>query len=380
MRIGICALGPMSQDTGGQTYMINLAKNLQVIDQNNEFLFFTSDSEGDILPVTQKNFKIVPIPNTSSNVVRRLMGEHFKLPVLISKYKVDVMYYPNNFASFYCPVPYAVAIRSMLYYHYPYAIDKIRLFYRKLFTPRSARKAKMIITPSEDIKKDVSHFIGINRDKIRVINHGVNTALFEKVYDEDAYTQLFHSLDIQSPYLLYVSALWEYKNQDKLILAFKKLIDRYQIPHQLVLVGKGLTTKNVYDRKLKQLIRDFKLEKRIVMPGFLGHEKLKYLYKKCDVFVFPSSYESFGNPLFEAMSAGVPVVAANVHSFPEMVKEAGILVDPLNIDALAEAIFMIINDTHLRTRLIQAGKERVKAFSWTHCVEQTVDAIKSIAN
>ena len=224
MRIGICALGAISQDTGGQTYLINLARTLQEIDEDNEFYFFVSDHEGDIMSLHKKKFRKIEVPNTSSNVYRRLIGEHIKLPRLITKYQIDIMYFPNNFASFYCPVPYVVAIRSMLYYHYPYAIDKVRLFYRKLLTPRSARRAKMIIAPSEDIKKDICHYIRIQPDKVKVIHHGVNVSLFENNYEAFEYGQLFEQLGINGPFFLYVSALWEYKNQDKLIRAFDKLI------------------------------------------------------------------------------------------------------------------------------------------------------------
>ncbi|KAB2880344.1 glycosyltransferase family 4 protein [bacterium] len=377
MRIGICALGAISQDTGGQTYIINLARTLQEIDRENEFYFFVSDAEGDILPLKEQNFKKISVPNTSANVFRRLAGEHIKLPSLITKYKIDIMYYPNNFASFYCPVPYAVAIRSMLYYHYPYAIDKTRLRYRKWLTPRSARRAKKIIAPSEDIKKDICNYIKTDPAKVKVIHHGVNTSLFEKEYDEREYAEVFNSLGINAPFFLYVSALWEYKNQDKLILAFKDLVKRYNIPHQLILVGKGLSTKDSYEQRLRNMIKDLKLEKRVIMPGFLGHDKLKYLYKKCEIFVFPSSYESFGNPLFEAMSAGVPIVASNVHSFPEMIKDAGLLVDPLNVDELAGAISKILQDPSLKRQLIQAGKERVNFFSWIKCVTETLSVLQS---
>lgn len=213
---------------------------------------------------------------------------------------------------------------------------------------------------------------------MKVIHHGVNVSLFENNYETHEYGQLFEQLGINGPFFLYVSALWEYKNQDKLIRAFDKLIKERAISHQLILVGKGLSTKNSYELYLKKLIQELHLEDRVLMPGFIGHDKLKYLYKQCDVFVFPSSYESFGNPLFEAMSAGAPIVSANVHSFPEMIKDAGVLVDPLDVDALAEAIYKVSQDRTFKDQIVEAGKKRVKLFSWDKCVNETLIVLRNI--
>ncbi len=375
MRIGICALGAISQDTGGQTYIINLCRALRLMGGENEYIFFVSSGEGAILDMTKSNFKIVEVPHSSSGVLQRVAAEQFKLPSLIRKHDIEVMYYPNNFASVMCPVPFVVAIRSMLYYHYPDAIGAVRNIYRKILTPLSAAKARYIITPSQDIKNDIIRFVNVPADKIKVVNHGVHVSLFEKKYDANEFTGWFREAGIDRPFLLYVSALWEYKNHDKLILAFRKLTENTAFTHQLVIVGRGLNAYAGYELRLRKLITESGLEDRIRMLGFLDHNKLKYLYQNCSVFVFPSSYESFGNPLFEAMAAGVPIVCSNVHSFPEMAGEAAVLVDPLRVDELAEGIRRVLNDTDLSRRLIGAGKERIKNYSWTKCASETVEIL-----
>lgn len=243
-------------------------------------------------------------------------------------------------------------------------------------TPPSARRARYIICPSDDIRRDVIRFIGVPADRVRVVNHGVDVSLFQQEDAASRTDEVLKTLGIQLPFMMYVSALWEYKNQDKLILAFHRLV-KEGLPHRLLLVGKGLNASQAYEQKLQTMIKQLGLQDRVVLPGFLPHSVLRYLYRACDVFLFPSSYESFGNPLFEAMASDVPIVAANVHSFPEMAGDAALLVDPDDISHLTESIRRAVSDQLLRQDLIQAGRRRVALFSWTKCTDETLATFNS---
>jgi len=378
--IGIVSLGNISEDTGGRNYLINFTKALAQSDTQHTFTIFLSPHQKHLIErFLSENITVVEVPVGDKSSVAKVISEQVIAPAYLAKEKLDVAYFPGNFLSLSSGVRSVVAIRSMLYYHYPYAIDKTRLWVRKMLTPLSARKARAIITPSEDIKRDVVNFLGIDEKKIHVVHHGVDVETFQKNYVELEREALFKKFGVHLPFIMYASALWEYKNQDKLMLAFEKLWREKGMEMQLVIIGKGIGSSEAYQKRLRDIVRDHHLEGRVIFTGQLSHAELKYFYKYAEVFAYPSGYESFGNPLFEAWAAGVPVVCANVHSFPEMTQngKCAVMVNPRNVDELAGALYRVITDSDLKKHLIEAGKARVASFSWEKCVRETLTVLSN---
>ncbi|MFN3345062.1 MAG: glycosyltransferase family 4 protein [Chloroherpetonaceae bacterium] len=378
--IGIVLLGNISEDTGGRNYFINFTKALSRSESQHRFTMFLNPNQKHVIePFLSEKLSVVEIPPKSKSSVAKVISEQLIAPFYLAKHEVDVAYFPGNFVSLLSPVPTVVAIRSMLYYHHPQVIDKSRLIVRRLLTPPSAKMARAIITPSQDIKNDVVNFVRIRESKIRVVNHGVDTELFQKNYVESEREAVFKKFGITKKFLLYASALWEYKNQDKLILALKNLLERGH-DLQLVIAGKGINVFEKYEAKLHQLVEQNGLKERVIFAGLVPHQELKYLYKYAEVFAYPSSYESFGNPLFEAWAAGVPVVCANVHSFPEMTEngKCAVMVNPLNVDEITDALHRVLTDSTLKQKLIEAGRTRVASFSWEKCVRETLAVIEEV--
>ncbi|MCS7013662.1 MAG: glycosyltransferase family 4 protein [Chloroherpetonaceae bacterium] len=376
--IAIVSLGNVSEDTGGRNYLINFVKTLYKLNLPHRFAVYLSPNQKHLIePFLSENIRVVEVPPHRTSSVAKVLSEQMFLPFYLSR-AVDVAYFPGNFVSLLSPVPSVVAIRSMLYYHYPYTVDKVRLLVRKTLTPPSARKARVIITPSEDIKKDVVKFVGINERKIRVVHHGIDVETFQQNYSDLEREAIFQKFSIKLPFILYASALWEYKNQDKLILAFDKLWREKGLDMQLVIAGKGIDARATYQNRLQELVRAHRLEGRVIFTGQLSHSELKYFYRYCAVFAYPSGYESFGNPLFEAWAAGAPVVCSNVHSFPEMTLggHCALMVNPYNVDELADALYRVITHPSLRQSLVEAGKKRISSFSWEKCVRETLTILE----
>ncbi|MGQ9804975.1 MAG: glycosyltransferase family 4 protein [Chlorobiales bacterium] len=377
--IGIVLLGNISEDTGGRNYFINFTKALRRGESKHRFTLFLNPNQKHIIePFLSEKITVVEVPPNSKSSVAKVFSEQVILPFYLAKHHIDIAYFPGNFVSLFSPVPTVVAIRSMLYYHYPQVIDKARLIVRRTLTPPSARIARAIITPSQDIKNDVVNFIGIHERKIHVVNHGVDTELFQKNYVESERAAVFNKFGITKKFILYASALWEYKNQDKLILALANLLETHQHDLQLVIAGKGINMFEKYEAKLHQLVAQKGLKERVIFAGLVPHQELKYLYKYAEVFAYPSSYESFGNPLFEAWAAGVPVVCANVHSFPEMTEngKCAVMINPLDVTEMTESLHRVLTDSALREKLIEAGRRRVASFSWEKCVRETLEVIE----
>ncbi|MDX2130217.1 MAG: glycosyltransferase family 1 protein [Chloroherpetonaceae bacterium] len=385
MHIAFVLLGNVSQDTGGRNYLINFIKAAATLNREEKwghrFTLYLSPKQRHLIDsVLTDDFTVVEVPFSYSNALLKVFAEQVLMPFYLLVSNADIAYFPGNFITLFSPKSNAVAIRSMLYYHYPEAIDKARLYFRKFLTPPSAKLSQIIITPSEDIKNDVVNFLGIDASKIKVINHGVDTEMFQKNYHDEERESVFMKYGINKPFITYASALWRYKNQDKLILAFERLLKEKGLDYQLLIVGKGLATADAYEIELRELVKSRGLEGRVIFTGQLSHSELKYLYKYARVFAYPSGYESFGNPLFEAWASGVPVVSANVHSFPEMTENGAcaLMMNPRDVDAIFNALYEASTNEATRQRLIENGAQRVAGFSWKKCVRETIKSIESL--
>jgi glycosyltransferase involved in cell wall biosynthesis len=139
------------------------------------------------------------------------------------------------------------------------------------------------------------------------------------------------------------------------------------IPHKLILAG-GLGWR--YEG-LFALVEELGLQDDVLFPGFIPYGELPLWYNAADLFVFPSLYEGFGLPPLEAMACGVPVIASHASSLPEVVGEAGSLVDPLDVEGLAGAMARVLGDGTLRTEMRERGLARAKQFSWLETAKGT---------
>ena len=386
MRIGVASLGNVSGDTGGRNYIEHFFRTLPELDTPHEFVLFLSEGERAKLDLGSAQITIVELPPRPNSPLHKIIGEQFLLPRAIRRTKIDVMYFPGNFASYHTPVPYVLSIRALAhYYGANYGVDRTRRIIRKGLMPFSARRAKKIIAPSHDIKNDILKFIGIETDQIEVVPHGVDTSLFDGERNRRAPEgfQLLGHYGLQpQQYLLYVSALWRYKNQDKLIEAHARIIRQLQASKSdlpmLVIAGKGTGNDPQYLQYLHTLPAKLGTTDFVRFTGQLSQLDLRYLYAHARAFVFPSSYESFGNPLFESWASGIPVAASNVHSFPEIVGDAGLLFDPLDENAFDRTLLQLLTDHPLRESLVAKGLERVRLFSWKRAVERTISVLEHV--
>ena len=193
--------------------------------------------------------------------------------------------------------------------------------------PRSVARATHVIAVSECTKADLVEAYGTPPEKISVIYAGVQPH-FEPVHDAERLQAVRRRCRLgQEPFILTVGTLQPRKNHLRLVQAFARL----ESGHRLVISGGPGWD---YEAVPAEVVR-LGLEKRVVFPGFVADEDLPALYSAADLFVYPSLYEGFGLPVLEAMACGTPVVAADDSALPEVVGEAGLLADPLDVDALA---------------------------------------------
>lgn len=248
----------------------------------------------------------------------------------------------------------------------------IRLHDRKItFAQRLAHR---IVADSHNTKNDLIRYCGIPSKKIQVIYPGCDHARYH-IYPRDEVVQVLQKYNLSQGYILHVGTVEPRKNIERLIEAFEILARGMGRPvERLVLVGSaGWLNEKIYRR-----IEISPLRERIVLTGPISANDLPYIYNGAAVFVYPSLYEGFGLPVVEAMACGVPVITSNTSSLPEVVGDAGILVDPYDAEAFAAAIHGALVDQDLRREMAHKAVKRAKILSWEKTAREMLTAYKEV--
>jgi glycosyltransferase involved in cell wall biosynthesis len=240
----------------------------------------------------------------------------------------------------------------------------------KKWVPESAKRADHIIADSEATRRDLITLYHTPPQKITTLYPGVS-AKFQPITRPQtlAVVRQKYGLD-EHPFILSVSTIQPRKNYRRLIRAFAKI----DPPHRLVIAGgKGWGYDHVFAEVDKQ-----GLQNRVHFPGYVDDADLPALYSAADLFAYPSLYEGFGLPILEAMACGTPVVAGNQSSLPEVVGQAGLLIDPYDVDALAVAMNNVLSDPARQQQLVEAGYKQAQQFTWDEMVTRLLKLYKKI--
>ncbi len=232
---------------------------------------------------------------------------------------------------------------------------------------RYIKRASHIIAISQSTKSDLTKYLRIPETRISVIYNGVDHNIFKPSgrYQMKPY----HVMLSHKPYILYIGSERQRKNLGRLFEAFAVL--RQELPElKLVKVGDPGRSKQLRSETLKKL-SSLGITEDVIFAGHVSELTLAYYYSSAALLVYPSLYEGFGLPPLEAMACGCPVVAANTSSLPEVVGEAGIMVNPYDTSSLVQAMRRVLTDDRLRDNMVRKGLEQSKKFSWQKTAELT---------
>ena len=179
---------------------------------------------------------------------------------------------------------------------------------------------------------------------------------------------------INRDYILFVGTLEPRKNITNIIRAYNMLPHHLKYNHLLVICGK----KGWYYEEIFRTVEELNLEDNVIFTGYVPDKDVPLLMNGAKVFVYPSFYEGFGLPPLEAMACGTPVISSNVSSIPEVVGNAGILVNPNNVEELSDAIVRVVSNEELRAQLSEKGLRQANKFSWRATVEKTVEVYNRV--
>ncbi len=382
MRVAFECTPLLEQRTGVGWYCYNLLEQFLNLTEEEFVLFsFSLKSRKPDLPkgwltrpMTSYRF-YASLPRSSVIFLSKILGEKVSRPLLPS---VDIVHFPN-FTGF--PTRGAkiiLTIYDLPLMRYPEAVEFKNSIILHVCLRFSLEIADVIITPSVSTKKDLISLYNYPEEKIIVTPLGVNHNAYKPITDKtllDAFKQKY-SL---GRYILFLGALDLRKNAISLLKAYVILCRKMglnRVPDLVFGGGRGCKNK-IFEEKYLSL--DKTIRDKIRFLGYLPQEEMPFLYSGADVFAFPSLWEGFGLPPLEAMACGVPVVTSNISSLPEVVGDAALLVDPNSYEQIAEAIYKVLTDEDLASRLKHAGIKQAAKFTWKTTAQQTLEVYKNVA-
>jgi glycosyltransferase involved in cell wall biosynthesis len=375
IRIGINAqivsLASTYRQAGVSRFTAQAIQALQRRDRSAEYSVFVNDTaRGGFSDSTNMRFHRTRLPAGKPAV--RILWEQVLLPLQAAR--LDVLHCPVNVLPLAAPCPTTLTIHDLTFLRFPDRFRPERRRYLAAFTRLSARRARRIMTDSANTKQDVVELLGVPESNVEVVYPGLEDDMRRP---SDAALNAFRARKgLPDDFILNVGTLEPRKNVELLIQAYGLLRRRWPAACPLVIGGaKGWMFDRIFDA-----VKQDDLQDHVVFPGYLAAEELPYWYAAARVFVYPSLYEGFGLPPLEAMACGTPVIASNASSLPEVVGEAGELIDPHDAEQLAGKLEELLRSNERREHLAQAGQRQAAAFTWTRAADQMARIFREAAN
>lgn len=358
-RIGINALYLIPGQVGGsEIYLRCLLRALARIDQENSYFIFTNrETQPDIAPAAD-HFQVVPQPVRATFRPMRLLWEQTILPREAARLRLDVLFNPGFTAPVWCPCPTATLFFDLQYKRHPQYFRWFDLPFWKLFLWASVRRSTTLAAASFETHRDMVRFYSLRPDSVRTIELGVDEHFFHLAERRRT--------ESQQRFLLCVSTLHPHKNLDRLVRAFARFRD-LRPEYRLVIAG----MRGFYADQLERTIHALKLDDHVTLTGWIPREDLYDLYVRADAFLYPSTFEGFGLPVLEALAAGVPTACSNIEPLRSLAGEAALQFHPEEEDQIRDAMLRLVGDEDLRRRLVAAGPETAKKFSWERTASLT---------
>jgi glycosyltransferase involved in cell wall biosynthesis len=322
-----------------------------------EFIFFF-DRPYDPSFVFAPNVTPVVVSPQARHPILFYIWFEWRLPYLLRKYKADVFLSPDGYLSLKTKVPTCLVVHDLAFEHYPEHFVTSHKLYWRHYSPRFAEKAKRIATVSSYSKQDICHQYNIPGDKIDVVYNGAHDEYKPLEWDEREAVKAKYADGCE--YFVFAGALHPRKNIVNLLKAFIAFKKRQRSNMKLVIVGRYAWK---YDEVVK-MREEMPFKEDVKWVGYMHVDELCKVMGGAYALVYPSLFEGFGIPILEALECNVPVIISNTSAMPEVAGDAGLLVDPTNVDDIADKMQQLYKDENLRAKLITNAKEQVKKFSW----------------
>jgi len=346
--------------------MANLIKSLLLLETDHEFIVYCRRAVPDEFQSVSSHarFKICRFKN-------RKMCEQISIPRHANRHNLDLLH------TCWCrPFLYrgrnVFNIMGLEWRTHPDVPlhSQINNWYYRTTIESTCKKADRLIAISNFMKRTFVERMNVPGEKIDIVHLGVNPDTYRAITDGDSLTNVRQKYSLPSRFILFIGALLANKNLPNLIKAFHALREEQKDCDDVALVVAGAQAWNsspIYD-----LVRRLSLEKNVIFTGFVSEGDKVGLYNLASSYAFPSLVEGFGLPVLEAFACGTPVVTSNVTAMPEVAGNAALLVNPLDIEQMADALYKTLSDDALRSDLIRKGLRRAQEFTWKKAAQKTL--------
>ena len=357
---------------------LELIRNLQLIDRENEYVIFVKPDEDDQVIQETPNFKIVKLDGGFYP-----LWEQIALPKAAAREGCDILHCTSNTAPIFSSIPVVDTLHDIIYMEHSYLkilqgtgtpYQKFGNVYRKLIVPRIVRKSRKIITVSHFEKTRIADFFGIKGDlRLTAVYNGVGEH-FKPVTNRAELTRVKEKYNLPEHFFFFLGNTDPKKNTKGTLKAYADFVKQTNSKMQLLMLD--------YDQnELKKILSEIgapELIGRIHLTGYVVNTDLPAIYSQCGVFLYPSLRESFGIPILEAMGCGVPVITSNTSSMPEIAGDAALIIDPYKPEEITAAMIRLTTEESLRNSKVKLGYEQAALFSWKAMAENVLKIYQEI--
>lgn len=351
--------------TGTEHYAAALLQHLLKIDQVNTYRVYTHQRlDLDYLNVPNVEQRPIELPRLWTQV---------GLAKEVWANQPDVLFIPAHTM----PIIHKSGLKTVVTIHdlgYEY-LPQHHQFPQKLYLNRTteyaASHATRLIAVSQFTKQDLINKLHVPQERIDVVYEGVEPMARPLESDIQA---VKNKHNLTSKYLLFVGTIQPRKNLIRLIEAFANLSSQHPDLQLVLAGGKGWLSHEIY-----QAPAQFKVEDKVKFLGYIDEVDKPALYAGAEATALVSLFEGFGLPVIESMAVGTPVIASSSSSLPEVVGQAGVLVDPENVQDITQGLEKIISQAELREQCVSLGYEQSKKFNWQKAAQKTLAVLEMAA-
>ena len=363
MRIGIDCRLPFYQMGGISQYVLHLLPALAALDGTNQYLVLQSWKDGRFHTPTAPNFQR---HNLFTPCHHRL--ERWVLATELLPHRLDMLHSPDFIPPAFGAKRRIITVHDLNFHYYPQFLTAESKRYYADQIAWAVRVADHISADSEATRQDLIEILRVPADKVTTIHLAANP-LYERAYGATAVNSTLQQYNLPRGFILFVGTLEPRKNLPMLLRAYAMMRRETAVDVPLVFIGsKGW----IYD-EIFATIEALDLRDQVHHLSGIYDEQLAHLYTGAGVLVTPSHYEGFGLPALEAMHCGCPVIVSNRGSLPEVVGEAGLLLDPDDEAAWAYHMTQVLLLSELREKMVVNGRVQAKKFSWQKTAVATLN-------
>lgn len=371
MRIGIEAQRLFREKKHGMDVVVlELIKNLQLIDKINQYFIFVKPDLDKCINETE-NFRIIELDGGPYPV-----WEQIALPRAVKKLKCDILHCTSNTAPEMPGVPLVLTLHDIIYMEGSFfsllkgkgtAYQRFGNIYRRHIVPKVVKKSVRVITVSEYEKERIAAFFKLDPSKLRAVYNGVGEH-FKEVTDSQLIKQIREKYHLPEHYFFFLGNTVQKKNTPGTLKAYSIFREHTALDIPLVMLDFDLSDlMSILNEIGKPGLID-----HIHLTGYVNNTELPGIYSLADLFLYPSFRESFGIPILEAQACRTPVITSNTSSMPEVAGDGAFIIDPFNPEEIAQAMIRIVRDPSLQIDLKSRGLANAARFSWRAMAEKVL--------